>query len=79
MVPVGMHGEEAVEKPAAPVAGKVADSPFKARLDAGEYERRVARLDQGRLDPKAVETSKLPDFGVVVNDAAQGIQAAKAG
>jgi hypothetical protein len=79
MAPVSMHGEEAVEKPAAPAAGRVADTPFKARLDAREYEKRVARLDQGRLDPKAVETSKLPDFGVVVNDAAEGSPAAKAG
>ncbi len=60
-------------------ADVVARNPFKARLDEGEYERRVARFDQARLDPKVVEASKLPGFGVIVNDAAAGGRGEKEG
>lgn len=54
-------------------------SSFKARLDPAQYDKRVSRLDQARLDPAAVSASKLPDFGVVVNHAAEGGQGAKEG
>ncbi|MEK7952874.1 PDZ domain-containing protein [Luteolibacter soli] len=66
------------EKPSAVEAAGQKES-FKEVLFQAEYDRRVARLDQSRLDPAKVAASKLPDFGVIVNDVTAGSQADKAG
>lgn len=77
---VPAFGEEAAKevKPEA-AAEATAENPVKERLDGGEYERRVARFEVDRITPEEVEASKLPDFGVVVNDAAAEGPGAKAG
>lgn len=62
-----------------PEAAQQENNPFRSRLDSSEYERRISRFDPSRLAVDKVLASKLPDFGVIVNDAAPDGPAAKAG
>lgn len=54
-------------------------NPFSAKVDEDDFRRFTDRCDQSRIDPKKVETSPFPAWGVVVSSVDNGAPADRAG